>query len=422
MKYFIADVLTSLSIVLCLSSQSATAQLRYDQEYPAVGYSTAAASDPMSRLLAKIDGGQRSLEYREPRGYLDDLLAALDIDPSTQILVFSKTSLKLRFITAATPRAVYFNDSVYVAWIQGSSSVEIAAMDPNLGPVFYVLTRSPEGLPETERVMNRCLRCHDSYGLSGGGVPRFLMSSNLVDADGEIVTHEQSQITDARTPLAERWGGWYVSGRHGSQTHLGNLVIRDPAMLSHPDVSKTGNITDLSSLLNIAPYLSPHSDIVALLVVEHQIAVQNLLTRLNFEARTLLADNDAERDPDAAIAELSEPLVRALLMVDEAPLNDRISGTSGFSEYFQRLGPRDSQGRSLRELDLVSRTFRYPLSYLVYSEAFAALPQVVRQQVYARLHEELAAGAFAARFSHISAADKAATLAIVKDTLPDFPR
>ena len=47
------------------------------------------------------------------------------------------------------------------------------------------------------------------------------------------------------------------------------------------------NVTDLSSRINVAPYLSKYSDIVALMVVEHQTNIQNFITRANFEVFVL---------------------------------------------------------------------------------------------------------------------------------------
>ena len=235
-----------------------------------------------------IARGQTELSFDPVRGYLASLLASLDVPVSSQMLVFSGTSLQARLVSANTPRAIYFTDDVYVAWLQGSDLLEIAALDANLGPVFYTLRQEDSDTPAFQRHTGFCLECHDTYGLSGGGVPRFVIGSGPTDARGRSATHGGWMLTTDQTPLSRRWGGWYVTGTHGDQVHAGNTVVRraaDPA----PEVEvANGNRTDLTGLLDTDPYLTGHSDIAALLVIEHQIYVQNLLTRVNWEVRTLL--------------------------------------------------------------------------------------------------------------------------------------
>src|SRR5690606_20757376 len=241
----------------------------------------------------------------------DSLLEALGINPDSQSLVFSKTSLKARFITAATPRALYFNDDVYVGFTQGASALEIAVMDPNLGPVFFDMPNRAGEEVDFERPMGRCLRCLDSYGLTGGGVPRFILSSNLADEEGTLVTHELSEITSTATPIRRRWGGFYVSGTHGDMEHMGNVVLREVQPIIQLDLSLTGNKTDLGEFVDLSPYPSEHSDIVPLLVMEHQVELQNLLTRVNYDARTLLDGQAMDDAVRARLAEITEPLVRS---------------------------------------------------------------------------------------------------------------
>lgn len=408
------------ALLLAALCMPAAAQLRYDTEYPAIGYSTAELNDPVTGLVRRIEAGEVTLRYAEGRGYLDSLLEVLDIDPNSQVLVFSKTSLKNRFITSHTPRAVYFNDEVYVGLTLGSNALEIGAMDPNLGPVFFDMPNRLGDAVAFERQMGRCLRCHDSYGLSGGGVPRFILSSNLAGEDGSIVSHELSEITTTATPIQRRWGGFYVTGTHGALEHMGNLVLRDVPAVLKLDLSLTGNKRDLSEFLDLTPYPSVHSDITALLVLEHQVEVQNLITRVNYDARTLLDAAGMNAETEARLAEIAEPLVRSLLMADEAPLSDAVQGTSGFAEGFQARGPFDARGRSLRELDLKTRTFKYPLSYLIHSKAFLALPEAVKAIVFGRVEEALAGGDGA--LAHLDADLRGGALGILRDTHPEFAR
>lgn len=413
---------TCLSILLLLfllPLPAAAQRFSYETAYPGINYDSAPLQDRLTRLVADIEAGEVALAFdAEGRGYMDSLLEALKIDPSSQFLVFSKTALKTRFVTAQTPRALYFNDDIYVGFNQGSRSLEIAAMDPVLGPVFFDVPQVPDQAIAPERELNRCLRCHDSYSMTGGGVPRFLLSSVLADPEGEIVTHEVSIITDTSTPLNRRWGGMYVTGTHGSQETLGNFVIDDVSKLTNLNLAVNGNKTDLSEYLDTSPYISSGSDIVALLVLEHQVEVQNSLTRLSFESRTRLFQSGEISAED--LETYSKPLLESLFMINEVALTDRVSGSSGYTEYFQALGPDDSQGRSLRQLDLETRTFKYPFSYLVYSEAFAALPDQVKTYLYSRIRSILSGTDQDPVFANLAPEDRDAIAGILRDTKPEI--
>src|SRR5262249_16182412 len=148
--------------------------------------------------------------------------------------------------------------------------------------------------------------------------------------------------------------------------HLGNAVVTD---LEHPESSVSDESLHLDSLegkLDTFAYLSPFSDIVALLVFDHQMHMMNLITRMAWEVRSALYDNPSARPPlpnapgaDREVADLvrsaSAELVDYLLFVDEAPLPGKVAGTSGFAEMFAALGPFDAKGRSLRQFDLERR-------------------------------------------------------------------
>jgi hypothetical protein len=78
-----------------------------------------------------------------------------------------------------------------------------------------------------------------------------------------------------------------------------------------------------------------------------------------------------------------------MLFTEEAPLTARVTGTSAFAGEFAAEGPKDSKGRSLRDFDLRTRLFKYPCSYLIYSEAFDALPGALKETIYKRLFDIL---------------------------------
>ncbi len=303
------------------------AMLRYDSEYPTIPYSTGRRTDAVAALIDRIERGESRLDYHPVRGYLDSLLAELDIDPSSQMLVFSQTSLQSKLIEPRTPRAIYFNDDVYVAFVQ-HAPIEIASLDPTFGPVFYLLEQDGGTAPKFGAELNRCLSCHDSYSLTGGGVPRFIVGSGYTGTTGMLVSHEGWILITDRTPLKSRWGGWYVTGQHGDQVHLGNMIIKTLYDFDRLEELRKGNLETVDGLFDVGPYLTNSSDIVALLVFQHQADVQNLITRLRYDALTPSADQAA------LVAETTERLLRTMLFVDAVEYTAPISGDPKFAEQF----------------------------------------------------------------------------------------
>jgi hypothetical protein len=404
---------------------AAPTKLPYDTEYPLMHYERAPTHNAIARLQQRLAAGSVKLTYAAPRGYLDSLLAALAIDPSSQSLVYSKTSLQTGAITAATPRALYFDTDTYVGYVQGSGNLELGAMDSELGQVFYTLPNRDNTTAQLQRQTLTCLACHDTYEMMGGGVPRFLLMSSYVSIHGDQLTHEDNILTTDETPLDSRWGGWYVTGQTGKQVHVGNILVKDVQELVKLDSVRRGNIDTLDGLFDTKPYLTDKSDVVALLVLQHQVTVQNLLTRANFEARKALAA--AGQKPGALSKKTREALhgdlddlAKAMMFGDAAPYSDTIRGNSGFDVWFQKQGLRDSQGRSLRELDLKTRLLRYPLSYLVYTASFDELPDYARDYVFGKFAFVLRGRETSATYAFMSDADRRATLAILSATKPAF--
>jgi len=406
--------------------------LRYDTEYPSIGYAGEARNNAFARLQQRLDRGEVKLEFEGPRGYLDSLLRALEIDPSSQTLVFSKTSLEIGLIRDTNPRAIYFNDETYVAWVPGAKQLELMAMDGALGAVFYTMPNRDPSIARFDRETLRCLNCHDSFALMGGGVPSFLMVSTYVGDDSGAVSRDGSIMTTDATPLRNRWGGWYVTGQHGSQVHLGNITAKGPRNAAELESLRRGNLNTLAGFFDTSLHLTDTSDIVALLVLQHQVYIHNLITRVNYKARTVLERQADERAASARtfdelppktqriLTAMIEPLVRAMLFSDAAQITDRIQGGSGFDAWFEKQGPQDRQGRSLRQLDLQARLFKYPLSYLVYSHGFDGLPDYAKDHIYRRFAEILSGRDQSKSYSHLSAADRKAILEILTATKPAF--
>jgi len=410
-----------------------TVNAQDDFEDAPIHYSESQPENRVSRLQQQLDSNSIKFEYDDSKGYLNSVLKALEIPVESQGLVFSKTSLQLRRISPRTPRAVYFNDDTYIGYCQSGDVIEISTVDPQLGTVFYTLDqRSADTAPKFERRSDNCLVCHASSRTEG--VPGHLVRSLYVESSGHPVLSAGSKNVNHTTPLEDRWGGWYVTGEHGKQKHLGNLIVGDDHRASEVDNTAGLNVTSLEDRFDTTKYLTPHSDIVALMILEHQVLVQNRITLANYATRQAL-DYDAMMNkvlekPEGnrlesttrRIHSAGDKLVEALLLVDEAKITAPIKGTSGYAEVFAKPGITDSSGRSLRELDLKRRLFKYPCSYLIYSKAFANLPGEMREYVLGRMWEVLSGGDTSEEFKHLSEEDRKAIIDILRETLPNLPK
>ena len=388
----------------------------FDLDHPAIAYSTRLTTNVADALNARALAGQVSLPYDDTTGYLKPVLDALNVSVDSQIVVFSKTSLQSQIIQPRNPRVIYFNDSVAVAWVRGGF-IEIAAHDPAQGAVFYRVLRATAGPPTMFRD-NGCLQCHNSFATLG--VPGFLAKSVPSAVDGNALPWLGNYLTDHRSPIAERWAGWFVTGKAGTSRHLGNAPVADRNINDVTIEDANLNLSDLRSRFDTSGYLSPHSDVVALLVFDHQLRMMNLLTRIGWQARTLAHDGRSEAAILTGLRDIATETVDYMLFVDEAPLSG-VSGTSGFAESFSRRGPRDSQGRSLRDLDLKHRLFTHPCSYMIYSDAFEQLPPAAKHAIYARLWDVLSGAVRAPKYARLSAVDRDRITEILRETKTDLP-
>jgi hypothetical protein len=388
----------------------------FEMDHPAIAYSTRPSSNVVDALNARVQSGQVMLPYEPKTGYLQPLLNALNVSVDSQIVVFSKTSLQSQQIQPRNPRAIYFNDSVVVAWVRGGF-IEIAAHDPAQGAVFYRVLRAVGGPPALFRD-NSCLGCHNS--LATLGVPGFLAKSVPSAADGGALPWLGNYLTDHRSPLSERWAGWFVTGTAGTSRHLGNAPVADRNVNDITVDEANLKATDLRSRFDTDNYLSPHSDVVALLVFDHQLRMMNLLTRIGWEARRMVHEGRGDAAVATGLRDLAVETVDYMLFVDEAPLSG-VSGTSGFAESFPKRGPRDSKGRSLRDLDLRQRLFTNPCSYMIYSDAFEQLPTAAKRVIYARMWEVLSGAERAPKYARLSAGDRDRIVEILRETKTDLP-
>jgi len=390
---------------------------------PSIQYGDLPVDDPVARLEKRLESGKAKLEYADDgTGYLKSLLKNLDLNIDSQVLVFSKTSFQQPKIAPWSPRALYFNDNVAVGSVQHGDVFEIAALDPKQGVTFYTLDVKEVAKPEFDRRTD-CLQCHQ--GTTTIGIPGIMVTSVYPSGDGTPAFRGAAMTTDDRTQFSDRWGGWYVTGTTGSERHMGNAVAHDSTHPRMLETENTQNLTSLGRRFDSSNYLAKTSDIVALMTLEHQTRMTNLMIRSAWDARVELAKGKGQLDAEGRerIDGDVQTMVTYMLFADEAKIYEPIQGVSTFTETFPQRGPKDHLGRSLRDFDLKARMFKYPLSYMIYTETFDAMPDVVRDRVYRRLYDVLTGKDQSKTFAGLSAADRRAILEIVLDTrkgLPDY--
>jgi len=355
-------------------------------QHPAIGYSLRSARDRLARL-----GGVPNGNFEVTSGYLRSVLAALDVPVESQLLLFSKTGVQQAYTNPRTPRALYFNHEVVVGYIPGAPLIEVASHDPDGGVVFYSVSQDAR-TPPIFTPQPGCVTCHLSS--NSLDVPGLLVRSMFTDDDGRTQPQLGSFLIDHRSPLENRWGGWYVTGTHGSMRHMGQAMNR----------------ASLDPRVDSSFYPAATSDIAALMVFDHQARMINLITRLGWETR-IAADEKRLDFAQGDLRDLVREFVDYLLFVDEPALTSPVQGVSGFAKMFAAIGPRDSKGRSLRDLDLNTRLLTYPCSYMIYSAAFDGMPREARAAVYQRMREVL---------QRRAREDRNAILEILKETKEGF--
>ena len=391
-----APILSALCALVFLAFGAALpAQFGANYRDDAIRYGSHTTHDKIAKLQQGIKAGKVNLRFDDRTGYLPALLAHLSVPVTSQTLVFSKTSFQIHKIAPGNPRAVYFGDEVYVGYVPTGSVLEITAMDAQRGPIFYTLDQTQAAKPKIVRRTSDCLTCHG--GSRTANWPGHLIRSVYTKPTGDIETRTGSFVTTQTSPFEKRWGGWYVTGTHGTMRHMGNSKVTDSTLPVKLDLEKGANLTDLSSRFPTRQYLSPHSDIVALMVLEHQTEMHNLIAQATYRVRVALHRQRSknrilklpleqiDQHTTQIIRDAASKVLEYMLCKNEQTFPSPIRGTSKFSDEFSALGPKDPKGRSLRELDLNKRLFRYPCSYLIYSPSFDAMPKQVLERVYLRL-------------------------------------
>jgi len=396
---------------------------RGSRDHDAIRYSTGAADNAIVSLNRELLAGALRFDFDQKSGYLQSVLKGLDIPVESQVTVFSPTSNQATLIKSSNPRAIYFGDDVSIGWVRGAEFLEVAAHDVQQGVVFYTLRQAKTQIPQFVRE-DQCLACHltwDTLGVPGLQV----ISTFPLTADPNA--YATGFISDHRTSLRDRWGGWYVTGRHQPFPHMGNVEVVDVEDADASVGTMRTEMSSLAGLFDLDGFLSMHSDVVALMVLEHQVHMTNLITRIGWEARRVLYRLDAgdvpsdNFQPDSLLNEVAVEVVDYLLFVDEASLVVPLEGSSNFTQIFSERGPRDRTGRSLRDFDLQTRLMRYPCSYMIYSSAFDALPMFAKDAIYERLWAVLSGRERQAPYSNLTFMDRQAIVEILVETKSDLP-
>jgi hypothetical protein len=370
-------------------------------------YETRAVDDRFSRFLTAWDEGPTgAIDLSGDLPFLRSLLKELEVPVSSQMLVYTATSLQKGLISAKNPRALYFNDDTYVGFVP-RGRIEVISLDPTLGGVFFIFDRLQPGRRPAVRRSADCMNCHAPRHMEN--IPGLVIESVVPGLTGGGERAFRREQSGHGVPLSERFGGWHLTGfGEAMPRNWSNKLL----------VRKNGEAKELPNLpgerFDLARYLLPTSDLLAQLLHEHQAGFVNRALQAGYRCRELAAANTLD---EGALAELAAPLVRYLLFADEAPLAPGMLGDSPFAAEFMAGGKRDSAGRSLRDLEGQTRLLRHRCSYMIYSPAFTGLPTPLRQRV---LRELNAALNLSNSTSHLPAEERMAVRGILGETMPEF--
>jgi hypothetical protein len=405
---------SALGAVACLALVLTAGATRIFGQAPKVSfrdfphnYWSSPLEDPFSRFL-RLKGGQ-VLDGPTEQVKLQSLLRALDIPQSSQLLVYSATSLQSGLILPSNPRAIYFNENTYVGYVPGGR-VEVASIDPSLGPIFYVSQPAPGGNERFTR-SERCMNCH--AGRTSAQLPGMVAESVICTPTGASLDGFRRETVGHQIPLSERLGGWHVTGSPHAAYHLGNLVGE-----AVPGGYRTLH-NPPGAQFDFAHYPNKTSDFLSHLLHEHQLGFHNLVTLAAYRTREALAKGQGHLlEGDANVLnDISARLTRYILFADEAPLPaNSVIPDPEFLQDFRSKRIATKEGDSLRDFDLNTRIFRYRCSYMIYTEAFRSLPTLILERFTERLLRALSEDSSSEEFSYLPKDEKQSILRILTDT------
>ncbi|MBI5774947.1 MAG: hypothetical protein HZA89_14555 [Verrucomicrobia bacterium] len=397
-----------------LSAPAADAPTYQDFDKPPHNYWQRPLKDPFSLLKPAMESGQIPLDRTSEKAFLVSLLKKLGIAPTSQMLLFSTTSLQLSLIKPENPRALFFNEHLYVGYIP-RGRIEIVSLDPELGGIFYIFDIPRPGEPIRAERATRCMNCH--AGEDSGYVPGLLVKSVLPGQRGGSLNAFRTGETGHQIPLEKRFGGWYLTGLPNFTSHLGNFIGQ----------SSAGIITKIpvtpGERFDWARYPVATSDVLPQLLHEHQAGFVNRVVEAGYRARTVLAASKGKLAL-AQVKELDEQankVVRYALFADEAPLpRGGVAGDAAFKADFLKSRRATPGGISLKDFDLQTRIFKHRCSYMIYSSIVQGLPAEMKQRVYQRLRAALDPQRPDKEYAYLPAAEKQAIHGILKATLKDW--
>ncbi len=384
-------------------------------EAPPHSYWEKAPQDAFSAWLSKQppDAGGVPAPASEKEA-VQRLLKRLNIPESSQMLVFSATSLQ-RSISPYRPRALFFNDEIYLAWVP-DGRVEIAADDPELGPVFFIMSLSaPYTQPLVADRQTRCMNCHAPP--ETGGLPSLLLTSTLPNDDGGSLDKFREPEVGHGVPFEQRFGGWHVTGIDARKVPHANVIGQSADGKTVRVPNAPGERGDLRH------YPRPTSDILPQLILEHQSGAVNLLTRAHYLARSLTSPEHGPltSDDTAAADRMAADIASYFLFANEAALPPGgIAGDAEFKRDFTANRRPDSQNRALKDLSLSTHLFSYRCSYVIYLPLFTALPAQMKDRVWSAMEQALGPQPAAAG-KHLPPGERAAIRSILVATAKDVP-
>lgn len=383
---------------------------------PPHNYADAKPNDRFAQLLARIEKGEVTIDTSSDHAMLRSLLTALKIPVSSQILVFSASSLQSEIINPRNPRALYFNEDSYVGYVPGGV-LEVAAADPEIGPVFYVFNRMQPGgaFPRVERG-TKCFNCHG--GTATKRLPGLIAESLLVSQAGSSLETYRRDEQGHQIPLENRFGGWHLTGKHHISGHKANVF----GLLTGGRTQKTEVIP--GETWSLDKHLLPTSDILPHLVHEHQIGFENRLVRGIYLVRQLKHDRkgmlgSAEQ---AEIDAWAQEFARYVLFADEAKFpREGIEGDAQYARDFLEDRRPSRRGLALKDLDLKTRLFKHRCSFMLYTETWKHAPKELKERVYFRMAEGLRDAQPNPALAHLPVEERRAIREILKETMTDLP-
>lgn len=385
-----------------------------DLEAPEHDYWNRPLKDPFTLLKDDLEQGKLNLDESSEKAYLESLLKALRIPVSTQMVVYSTTSLQLSLISPRTPRSIYFNEDLYLGYVQGGR-IEIVSIDPEIGGIFYIFDIPRNGARPVAERSERCMKCHADEDTHE--VPGVVIKSVIPGPTGGSLESYRRRLSGHEIPISDRFGGWHVTGADDVKPHWGNLTGR----FTPEGIVTTPLPPGQQFNWDVFPVAT--SDLLAHLLHEHQAGFVNRVVQAHYRLRTALKDGNGRlRSEDRPmINEQVEELTRYLLFAGEAPLPAAFAGDSRLKDEFLATRRVSKAGDSLKDFDLETHLFRNRCSYMIYSPMFQSLPEGFKKLLYSRIAKALAPSPSDPEFSHLPNPEKGRIKAILNETLPGLP-